>query len=217
VDPREDEKRAAAEAAAQEVEDGMAVGLGTGSTVAHFLPALAARRLDLRCVATSPATETQARALGLNVQPFDLLDRLDVAVDGADQVSAGLWLVKGGGGAHVREKVVAAAADRFIVIVSPDKLVESIGPPVPLEVMAFGFPATLRQIRAVGPAEARDAPATPDGNILVDYHGEVPDPDSLAAWLSATPGVVGHGLFPPGLVSLVLVGRPDGTVDRLTP
>ena len=215
MDPREDEKRAAAEAAAQEIRDGMAVGLGTGSTVAHFIPILAALKVDIRCVATSVATEEQARALGMAVQPFDLLDRLDIAVDGADQVSPDLWVVKGGGGAHVREKIVAAAADRFVVIVSSDKEVPVVGPPVPLEVLPFGLSATLRRIRELGPAEVREAPPTPDGNTLVDYQGAVEDPVSLSAELDAVPGVVGHGLFPPEMVSLVLIGRPGGSVDRL--
>ena len=94
-----DEKRLAAEAAAELVEAGMAVGLGTGSTVGYFLPALAARRLSIRCVATSPATESAARGLGLDVEGFDTLERLDLAVDGADQVTADGWLVKGGGAA----------------------------------------------------------------------------------------------------------------------
>src|SRR3954465_9748448 len=119
---REAEKRAAAEAAAALVEDGSTVGLGTGSTVAHLLPALAARGLRLRCVATSVATEHAARALGLDVEPFEGVERLDIAIDGADQVAPDGWLVKGGGGAHVREKVVAAAADRFVVIASSDKV-----------------------------------------------------------------------------------------------
>ena len=90
-------------------------------------------------MATSPATEETARTLGLTVRPFDLLDRLDIAVDGADQVDSDLWLVKGGGGAHTREKVVAASADRFVVIVSADKMVDRIGPPVPIEVLRFGL------------------------------------------------------------------------------
>jgi ribose 5-phosphate isomerase A len=214
VDPREDQKRAAADAAALIIEDGMAVGLGTGSTVAHFLPALAARGLDLRCVATSIQTEEQARALGLAVQPFDLLDRLDVAVDGADQVTPDLWLVKGGGGALTREKIVAGAADRFVVIVSSDKWVDSLRPPVPLEVLPFGLAATLRRIRQIGPSAVREAPPTPDGNALVDYEGPVQDPVALSAELAATPGIVEHGLFPPELVSEVLVGRADGAVDR---
>src|SRR5881397_1664945 len=138
------EKRAAAEAAAALVEDGMTVGLGTGSTVAFLLPALAARSLrDLRCVATSVATEQLAQSLGLSVEPFERLDRLDIAIDGADQVTPDRWLIKGGGGAHTREKIVAAAAERFVVIVSSDKLVERLAPPVPLELLAYGLPATL--------------------------------------------------------------------------
>jgi ribose 5-phosphate isomerase A len=214
MDPREDEKRAAAQAAAEEVEDGMALGLGTGSTVAHFLPALARRGLKLRCVATSPATEEAARALGLSVQPFDLLDGLDLAVDGADQVAPDLWLIKGGGGAHTREKVVAAAARRFVVIVSAHKLVESLGPPVPLEVLRFGVAATLKRLGGVGPVEPRVRRLTPDGNVLVDYMGAVGDPAELSATLDSMPGVVGHGLFPPTLVSEVLVGRSAGHVER---
>jgi ribose 5-phosphate isomerase A len=199
-----------------EIRDGQAVGLGTGTTVAHFLPALAARALDLRCVATSPATEEQARALGLPLHPFDQLERLDVAVDGADQVSEDFWLVKGGGGALTREKVVAAAADRFIVIVSPDKLVAGLGPPLPLEVLPFGLAATLRRLREMGPSEIREeAPPTPDGNTLVDYLGSVADPAALAAELASVPGVVEHGIFPPEIVSEVLVGAEDGTVERL--
>src|SRR3954469_11792819 len=115
------EKRAAARAAALLVEPGSTVGLGTGSKVAHLLPALAERDLDVRCVATSVATERAALALGLHVEPFDTLATLDIAVDGTDQVTPDGWLVKGGGGAHVREKVVAAAARRFVVIASSDK------------------------------------------------------------------------------------------------
>jgi ribose 5-phosphate isomerase A len=214
MDPREDEKRAAAQAAAEEVEDGMALGLGTGSTVAHFLPALARRGLKVRCVATSPATEEAARALGLIVQPFDLLDGLDLAVDGADQVTPDLWLVKGRGGAHTREKVVAAAARRFVVIVSAHKLVEALGPPVPIEVLRFGIAATLKRLGGVGPVEARDHGLTPDGNVLIDYMGAVGDPAELSAKLDAVPGVVGHGLFPPTLVSEVFVGRAGGDVER---
>src|SRR6188474_1779093 len=113
----EEEKKAAAEAAAELVESGMTVGLGTGSTVAHLLPALAARGLEgLRCVSTSVATEEQARDLGIPVEDFDKLERLDIAIDGADQIAPDHWLVKGGGGAHTREKIVAAAAESFVVI-----------------------------------------------------------------------------------------------------
>jgi ribose 5-phosphate isomerase A len=207
----EDEKRLAADAAAELVEDGMLVGLGTGSTVAFFLPALARRGLRLRCVATSLQTETAARELGLPVEPFDELDRLDLAVDGADQIAPDGWLVKGGGAAHTREKVVAAAADRFVVIASSDKLVEAIGPPIPLEILSYGARATLAH---VAPAELRDVPPSPDGGLIADYRGAVDDPAEVAARLSAAPGVVDHGLFPPVLVSDVLVGR-GGAVERL--
>jgi ribose 5-phosphate isomerase A len=209
-----DEKRLAAEAAAALVEDGMLVGLGTGTTVAFLLPALAARDLDVTCVSTSPATEDAARALGLRVVSFAGLDapaRLDIAIDGADQVAPSRWLVKGGGAAHTREKAVAAAADRFVVIASSDKLVERLRPPVPLELLAFGLAATLERVR---PARLRAVPPSPDGGVIADHLGEIDDPEALAARLAETPGVVEHGLFPPGMVSEVLVGR-DGGVERM--
>jgi ribose 5-phosphate isomerase A len=187
------------------VEDGMRVGLGTGSTVAHLLPALAERRLSLRCVATSLATEHEALRLGLSVEPFVTLDHLDIAIDGADQVSPDHWLIKGGGGAHVREKIVAAAAARFVVIVSANKLVTGLAPPVPVELLGFGLPATLE---ALTPCQLRNgAPRSPDGGVIADYLGPIEDPAALAARLQATPGVVGHGLFEPALVSDVLVGN----------
>jgi ribose 5-phosphate isomerase A len=199
----EREKRAAAEAAAELVENGMSVGLGTGSTVAYLLPALAARSLSIRCVATSVRTEVAARELGLAVEPFDRLDRLDLAIDGADQIAPDRWLVKGGGGAHTREKIVAAAADRFVVIASSDKVVDALHPPVPLELLRFGLAATLQRLH---PAELRDVPPSPDGHVIADFTGELGDPRALAARLSAEPGLVEHGLFPPELVGDVLVG-----------
>jgi ribose 5-phosphate isomerase A len=202
----EREKRAAAEAAAVLVEDRMTVGLGTGSTVAFLLPPLAARGLDLWCVATSPATERAARELGLRVESFERFERLDIAIDGADQVTPDGWLIKGGGGAHFREKIVAAAAERFVVIVDSGKPVDELSSPVPLELSSFGLRATLR---ALGEAELRDAPPSPDGGLIADYLGPVGDPMALAARLAATPGVVEHGLFSPDLVSDVLVGRGE--------
>jgi ribose 5-phosphate isomerase A len=209
----EDEKRAAAEQAAGLVEDGMTVGLGTGTTVGYLLPVLAARRLNLRCVATSPGTEQAARKLGFSLESFDALDRLDLTIDGADQIDPAGWLVKGGGAAHTREKVVAAASDRFVVIGSSDKLVEAIAPPVPLELLPFGVRATLR---ALGPAELRRVPPSPDGGVIADYLGPVEDPGDLADRLAAVPGVVEHGLFSPELVSEILVAR-DGRVERIAP
>jgi ribose 5-phosphate isomerase A len=211
VSSAETEKQAVAEAAAALVEDGMRVGLGSGSTVAYLLAALAERRPDVRCIATSPRTEQAARELGLSVEPFEGIDRLDLTIDGADQVDPTGWLVKGGGAAHTREKIAAAASDRFVIVVSSAKLVETITPPIPLELLTFGVDATLR---ALGLAELRDVPPSPDGGVIADYLGPVEDPGEVADRLTATPGVVEHGLFPPELVSEVLVGR-DGQVERI--
>jgi ribose 5-phosphate isomerase A len=209
----DDEKRIAAEAAAELVEDGMTIGLGTGSTVAHLLPAIAARGLsEIRCVATSVATEQQARELGIPVEEFSRLERLDVAIDGTDQVTPDGWLIKGGGAAHQREKIVAAAAERFVVIADSSKPVDSLSAPVPLELLAFGLRSTLSRL---GPeVELRDVPPSPDGGVIADYRGEIGDPAALAARLQADPGISSHGLFPPGMVSEVLVGAGDA-VNRL--
>jgi ribose 5-phosphate isomerase A len=210
----EREKQLAGEAAAELAESGMTVGLGTGSTSAYFVEALAARQLEIRCVATSLATEQAARALGLDVVRFEGPDApaaLDLAVDGADQVAADGWIVKGGGGAHTREKLVAEAAARFVVIVSSDKLVDRVAAPIPLELLPFGLAATLARLDS---AELRDAPPTPDGGVLADWLGPADDPAALALRLASTPGVVEHGLFAPELVSEVLVGR-QGSIERV--
>ena len=210
------EKRLAAEAAAELVESGMTVGLGTGSTVAHLLPALARRGLtDLRCVATSVATEEQARDLGIPVEDFDSLARLDIAIDGTDEVIPDGWLIKGGGGAHLREKIVAAAADRFVVIADSSKPVEKFTWPVPLELFAFGLSSTLTRL-GDDVALRPDTPPSPDGGLIADYRGPgTDDPATLAARLEADPGVAAQGLFPPGLVSDIFIAR--GTdVERKT-
>jgi len=207
----EDHKRAAAEAAAALVDDRQRVGLGTGSTVAHLLPALAARGLTLRCAATSPATELLAGELGLPIEELDALGGLDIAIDGADQITADGWLVKGGGGAQTREKIVAAAARRFVVIASAEKAVAALRPPVPLEILRFGARQTLA---ALGHAQLREAPPSPEGNLIADYLGPVEDPRKLAVWLSGVPGVVEHGLFAPELVSDVLIAGPHGVEHR---
>jgi ribose 5-phosphate isomerase A len=212
--PSDDEKQSAALAAAALVRDGDLVGLGTGSTVAHLLPALAARALQIRCVATSPATARTAASLGIDVIAFDQLERLDIAIDGADQIDEDGWLIKGGGGAHTREKIVAAAADRFVVIGSGDKAVARIGPPVPLELLRFGLDATLA---ALGPVRLRNAQPSPDGGVIADYFGEFSDREELAARLDAQPGVIGHGIFPPSLSADVLLatgGRVEHRVLR---
>jgi ribose 5-phosphate isomerase A len=205
-------KRAAAVTAAELVQDGMRVGLGTGSTVAYLLDALGERELTgVRYTATSPATEQAARALGLTITGLDELGELDLAIDGADQVDPLGWLVKGGGAAHTREKIVAAAARRFVVIVSAEKLVGEISAPVPLELVPFAVHTTLA---ALGQARLREVPRSPDGGLIADYFGPVENPRELAARLSATPGVVEHGLFAPEMVSEILIASAKGVERR---
>jgi ribose 5-phosphate isomerase A len=213
VSAADTEKRLAAEAAAELVESGMTVGLGTGSTVAHLLPAIARRDLEgIRCVATSVATEEQARELGIPVEDFDSLTHLDIAIDGTDEVTPDGWLIKGGGGAHLREKIVAAAAERFIVIGDSSKPVDALRGPVPLELFGFGAASTLERLGSE--VELRDAPRSPDGGVIADYRGGgLEDPAGLAARLEADPGVAAHGLFPPDMVSEVFVAK-GSAVDR---
>jgi ribose 5-phosphate isomerase A len=198
------EKKACAEAAALLVEDGMLLGLGTGSTVAFLLPAIARRGLRLTCVATSPRTAEAAIGLGLTVVEFDTLTRLDLAIDGADQIAPDNWLIKGGGAAHTREKIVEAAADRFVVIADSSKVVNRLVAPVPVELVPFGLEATLARL---GDVRLRDVSASPDGGIIGDSIADIEDPYVTAARLSDDPGVVSHGLFPPSMVSTVIIAR----------
>jgi ribose 5-phosphate isomerase A len=194
------------------IEDGMRVGLGTGTTVAHLLPAIAERGLrGLRCVATSPKTERAALELGLKVEDLDEVGILDIAIDGADQIDPSAWLIKGGGGALTREKIVAAAARTFVVIASEDKSVSRLSPPVPLELMRFGVRCTLAKLSE---ARLRDAAQSPDGGLIADYLGPVGDPRELSVRLSATPGVVEHGLFGPEMVSTILIAGERGVERR---
>lgn len=206
------QKREAALAAAQLAHDGMRLGLGTGTTVAQLLPALAQLRLrDLVCVASSPRTEHAARSLGLELRALEEVGELDLYLDGADQIDPAGWLIKGGGGAHTREKILAAAARRFVVIASAEKAVAQLRPPVPLELVRFGAGSTLRLL---GSTRLREAPESPDGGLIADYLGPVGDPAGLAARLAATPGVVEHGLFAPELVSEILIAREEGVERR---
>ena len=206
------EKQRAAEASVSLVQDGMIVGLGTGSTVAYLLPALAKLALPrIRCVATSPRTEKAARELGLSVEPFGSIDRFDIAIDGADEVTPDGWLIKGGGAAHTREKIVAGAADRFVVIADSSKTVDALRGPIPVELLEFGLAATLRRL---DPIALRDVPRSPDGGVIADFSGPIDDPAVLAAFLSATPGLVDHGLFPPEMVADVFVARGDDVEHR---
>src|SRR4051794_20419038 len=192
----------------------MTVGLGTGSTVAHLLPAIARRDLTgIRCVAPSLATEEQARGLGIPVEDFDSLQRLDLAIDGTDQVTPDGWLIKGGGGAHLREKIVAAAAERFVVIGDSGKPVDELSGPVPLELFVFGLASTLARLGADVALRA-DTPSSPDGGVIADRRDEVGDPVELAARLEADAGIAAHGLFPASMVSEVLIGRNDEVERR---
>ncbi|MGC9154262.1 MAG: ribose 5-phosphate isomerase A [Ferrimicrobium sp.] len=200
------EKQLAAEAAADLVEDGMTVGLGTGSTVAFLLPALARRHRNIRCVATSPHTADLAQQLGIDVAPFTELAILDLAIDGTDQITPDGWLVKGGGAAHTREKLVAITANRFIVIADSTKPVAVLKGPIPIELLAFGLGSTLRRL---GDVTLRAVPSSPDGGIIADYHGPLVNPRETAARLSGTPGLIEHGLFPPEMVTTAIIGRGD--------
>lgn len=203
----EHEKRLAAEAAGELVEPGMTVGLGTGSTVACLLEQIAVRGLDLRCVSSSPKTEEAASQLGIRTEHFTTIDSLDIAIDGADSIAPDFWLVKGRGRAHTREKLVAAAAERFIVIADSSKPVDRLSSPVPVELLEFGLAGTIVRL---GRVELRGGPRSPDGGLIADWEGELIDPAGVAAMLSAEPGVVGHGLFPGSMVDAVVIGRSTG-------
>jgi ribose 5-phosphate isomerase A len=198
------EKRLAAVAAADLAENGMTIGLGTGSTVAHLIPALARRRLKARYLASSPGTERFARQCGLLIESFNVIATCDLCIDSADQISPDGWLIKGKGGALTREKVLAASAQRFVVIADSTKQVPRLHPPVPLELMRFGLAATLQRLSS---AVLRDADLSPDGGVIADWVASFSSPFDLATLLKNMPGVVEHGLFPSEMVSTVVLGR----------
>ena len=223
------QKKAAGEAAAALVEAGMIVGLGTGSTAAWFVKALAARGLDgLRCVPTSEATADLARDLGLPLVTLEDVGRIDLTVDGADEVGPALALIKGGGAALLREKLVWEASDRCVVIADAAKRVEALGKfPLPIEVVGFGHKTTANRIADVlvehdiaMPARLRMADRGPvrtdGGNLIYDAAcGRIDNPASLAAALKSLTGVVEHGLFL-DLADEAIIGLDSG-VDVLTP
>jgi len=200
------DKQAAALAAADEVKDGMLVGLGTGSTAFFLIEELGRRfasGLEFRAVATSIASETQAKALGIPVLPFSEVARIDVAIDGADEIDPQLRAIKGAGGAMLREKCVAASAARMVVIADSSKLVAQLGTtmPVPCETLPFAEAYVGRALADLGARvmlrEKDGAPyRTDQDNLIFDCHfGPIPDPAALAARLSSIPGMLGHGLF----------------------
>lgn len=223
-------KRRAAYKAAEYVTDGMRLGLGTGSTAAHFVTAVGekvAAGMKLLCVPTSEATRKQAEGLNIPLTTLDEIDALDLTVDGADEIGPGLSLVKGGGGALLREKVVACASARMIVIADDTKLVKTLGAfALPIEVIPFGLGATRRAIETVlqdlglsGPLTLRQRDGatflTDGGHYIIDAAlGTIPDPQALADRLVAIPGVVEHGLFL-GLARIAILAGADG-IDILT-
>ncbi|MEX1178402.1 MAG: ribose-5-phosphate isomerase RpiA [Nitriliruptor sp.] len=217
-------KRAAGAAAAELVTEGMVLGLGTGSTVTHFLDALAARGLrDVRGVPTSEATAARCRELGIGLLDPGQVRRLDLAVDGADELTSDLTLTKGGGGALLREKVVASLADRFVVIATPDKVVERLGDsfPIPVEVVPFAVGPVQRRIEGLGfEVTVRGDGGgyrTDNGNAVLDCRapGGLSDPTVTEITLGQLPGVAETGLFV-DLATDALLGRDDGEVERLT-
>jgi len=224
----DDLKRRAAEAALGHVEDGMRLGLGTGSTAAHFVSLLGRRvagGLRVVGVATSEATAKLAHDAGVPLVTLDETPELDLDVDGADEIGPGLALIKGGGGALLREKIVAGASKRMIVIADAGKRVQLLGAhPLPIEVVAFGMTATERAIeRAAGglglsvAVKRRQKAGVPyvteSGNRILDASfGRIPDPEALAEKLANIPGVVEHGLFL-GFADLALIASPEGVSE----
>lgn len=207
-------KQQAGRRAAEYVEDGMRVGLGTGSTVHFTILALGERKPDITCAATSERTHDLAKSLGLAVLPPDEIGSLDIAIDGADEVDRDLNLIKGGGGAHLREKIVAAMADRFIVVVDESKLVDRLGAfGLPLEVLPFAPAVVAARVRALGAATITTRDGLSDnGNVLMDADfGAIADPAGLSRDLASIPGLLEHGIFPAQMVERVVVAGADGT------
>jgi ribose 5-phosphate isomerase A len=217
----EDAKRAAGERAAALVEDGMRLGLGTGSTARWFIEAvgrLVHSGMRLSGVPTSVASEALAREHGIPIVELDARG-LDLAVDGADAVDPDLRLIKGAGGAHLREKIVAAASRRFVVVVDEGKLVARLTGRLPVEIVNFGAPAILASVASATGVEpairlgAHGGPTLTDtGNLIADCPmGQIDDPEGLADRLASIPGVVEHGLFL-GMADLVIVATENGAV-----
>ena len=218
------QKRAAGEAAALLVESGMVVGLGTGSTAAWFVKALGARALDVTCVSTSTATAELAASLGMKLAELGETREIDLTVDGADEIGPGLSLIKGGGAALLREKLVWEASKRCVVIADAAKRVKTLGKfPLPIEVVAFGHKTTaLRICDALAECDIGIPPRlrlkegqpvrTDGGNLIYDAAcGRIEEPATLAFALKSVTGVVDHGLFL-DLAELALIGTADGVV-----
>jgi len=219
-------KRVAALAALELIQDGMQLGLGTGSTVEHLLGAIAERGLHVAGVPTSEATEAYCRELGIRLLHPSQVERLDLAIDGADELDRALTATKGGGGALLREKVVAAMSERFVVIATSDKLVDRLADsfPLPIEVVPFADDPVTRRLRDRGYEvklrTAGEGPAviTDNGNHLLDARmaGGIEDPAVEELWIASVPGVVECGLFV-DLVDQALLADEHGRVVALEP
>lgn len=221
-------KKTAAAMALAHVKPGMALGLGSGSTAEWFVRLLGERlrgeALDIACAATSRRTETLARQEGIPLRPLDEFERLDLTVDGADEIDPALNLIKGGGACHLIEKIVATASNDLIIIADESKLVPVLGAfPLPVEIATLGWRTTMRRLAdALGdiPMARRggdDPTLTDENNYIVDCRmGQIADAQTLAATLSAIPGVVEHGLFL-GMASRALIGGVDGTAREVLP
>jgi ribose 5-phosphate isomerase A len=218
------QKEEAARRALGLVRPGMKLGLGTGTTARWFVDLVGAevkRGLEIVCVGTSEATEAQARSLGIPLSTLDEIAELDLTVDGADEIDPQLRLIKGGGGALLREKIVAAASKRMAVIADSSKLVERLGAfPLPVEVVPFGLAATRRHIEGTiadlglaGPLRLRGGPkpfVTDGGHYILDCSlGAIDDPERLGKSLSMIPGVVEHGLFV-GFARTAIIAGAEG-------
>jgi ribose 5-phosphate isomerase A len=224
TDDRDQRKREAAERALQFVKPGMKLGLGSGSTARHFVDLVGEKvkaGLDILCVATSEATAAQAKALGIPLRTLDDIPELDLTVDGADEIDPKLRLIKGGGGALLREKIVASASQRMVVIADSKKLVPQLGAfPLPIEVVPFGLAATRRHIERAfaklgltGPMRLRGEASpfvTDGGHYILDCSlGAIAEPEALSEILSPIPGVVEHGLFI-GLARTAIIAGAEG-------
>ncbi|WP_049969323.1 ribose-5-phosphate isomerase RpiA [Haladaptatus cibarius] len=216
-------KRNAGESAAEVVEDGMVVGLGTGSTAAHAIRAIGRTvdaGADVQGIPTSFQSRQLAREAGIPLTGLGSVSAIDLAIDGADQF-AGEHLIKGGGAAHAREKVVDNAANRFLVVADPSKEAERLNHPVPVEVLPSARTTVAEDVRKLGgqpdlrEAERKDGPVVTDnGNLVLDCaFGEIRSPGELAGNLASIPGVVEHGLFI-GMADEIHVGTDDGVEIR---
>lgn len=220
------QKKLVGEKAAEYIEDGMVVGLGTGSTVYYTITKLAQlveKGLSIRGIPTSIQTEELAKILAIPLASFKEIDQIDIAVDGADEFDPGYNLIKGGGGALLREKIIANAAKKFIVVATPDKSVEKLGQfPLPIEVVPFGAEITKKQLRALGcEPQLRQFQGGPfktdNGNFIFDCKfGEISQPQTLAEKLNRIPGVVEHGIFI-GMTDILITLDHTGSVIAKSP